>query len=177
MRRLTGWLKNRSTQTQHRFQRIRLLNDEVVQVRQATVERTKSLETKLTSVGVTSGALATLTGVKLSQEWGTIQWWSFALSLLAIFICLVTMLTAAWGLRLRKLDVPDTRTLVNEWVDSSLTPGALEDALLEVRITEIKSRDKHNESKAKIMKWAFFMLITSFMTTVMSVVVSRIALL
>lgn len=150
-----GLLRKTEPTMTDRLARIRLLNDEIVQIRPAAVDRTKGLETKLSFIGVTAGVLAGLTGVELTQSGGTWGW-------VPLVCSLFTMISVVAGLSLKPYDVPDAKELTYRWIDADIAPADLEDRLLEVRVKEIKSRDQQNKSKMKLVRLSFVLLLVNF---------------
>lgn len=148
--------------------RVRLLNEELSQLRAAAVERTRTTDTKASFLVVAAGFLA---GVAGSELVNADTWF---IGLVPLSLTLATVVVSAMALWPRALSVPSARFVVNQYVDADMTPESLEDHLLEIRTKEVEKRNEQNESKAGLTKWGFILLIAAMASSLAVVVVTAI---
>lgn len=148
--------------------RVRLLNEELSQLRGAAVERTRTTDTKASFLVVAAGFLAGVAGSELvdSDTW--------FIGLVPLSLTLATVVVSAMALWPRALSVPSARSVVDTYVNADMSPETLEDHLLEIRTKEVEKRNTQNESKAGLTKWGFILLIAAMASSLAVVVVTAI---
>lgn len=148
--------------------RVRLLNEELSQLRGAAVERTRTTDTKASFLVVAAGFLAGVAGSELvdSDTW--------FIGLVPLSLTLATVVVSAMALWPRALSVPSARHVVDTYVNANMSPETLEDHLLEIRTKEVEKRNAQNESKAGLTKWGFILLIAAMASSLAVVVVTAI---
>lgn len=147
--------------SRERLQRIRLLSSELDTLRNAAIERTRSIDTKSSFVVVAAGVLAgaTFTGLVDARSW--------YLGLVPFALTVATIIAAAVSLWPSTIDSPSGRFLVTRWVNASERMEAMEDYILEVKVREIEKRNSKNEKRAKATKSAFVLLVSGVVTALL----------
>jgi hypothetical protein len=156
----------RRREARDRAHRVRLLAAEIdIQVVRTT-ENTRAIETKSGFIAAAAGLVATVTVTSIADS----NFWVVGLIPMAFAVLTVAYATTAlWP---RAVNVPGARLLIENNLDSAMTPAELEDFLLEVRVVEIENRDTLNEDRTKWMKAGFKLLIWSLGSLILVAVVN-----
>lgn len=126
------------------------------------------MDTKASFLVVAAGLLAGVAGTELISE----DTWF--LGVIPLILTLSTVVISAFALWPRKLSVPSARQVVNTYVDAELSPGALEDVLLEIKTVEVEKRNAQNETKAEFTKWGFVLLIAAMSSAFALIIITEI---
>lgn len=140
--------------------RVRLLSAELDNIRAASLERTKLLNTKASFVVVAAGLIgsASSTGVRESES--ALLWLiPFGLTFLTVLTCTITL----WP---KKLRVAGAEGLVGELKVSESSRDEAEDFLLRIKVEEVKSRDEQYKVGSRWVKIAFVLLLLSLVSVV-----------
>lgn len=145
--------------------RVRLLNEELSQLRGAAVERTRTTDTKASFLVVAAGFLAGVAGSELVDS-DAVHRAGAALAHSCDCRRVGNGPVAACAER------SSARHVVDTYVNANMSPETLEDHLLEIRTKEVEKRNAQNESKAGLTKWGFgFILLIAAMASSLAVVV------
>lgn len=162
------WRKTRRF-SQERSKRIRILNAELDVIRNASYERSRTIDTKASFIVVAAGVLASVTGVSLvAPETWFIGLAPFALTIAAVAVAIV----ALWP---RKIGLPSARQVVDAWVDADMPADELEDNVLEVKAQEVTNRDAQNEKRAHLTNWGFILLLAGLASTLVVVPLNAVS--
>lgn len=157
------WRSMRSRSDWKKLERIRLMSSELEAQRQFAIDRTRSIDSKAAFLVVAGGLLAAQTLPTLAQG-------GFALALAVLRLVLafgVTLLAtmALWPLKLKELG-PDE--FVRKWINSCEPTAALEDYILEVKARTIVHRNSKNESRARLLKAGFIVLVAGIIVAIVA---------
>lgn len=144
----------------HFAARVRLLSAELDKTREAAVERTRLLNTKASFVVVAAGVIGSASSVGVQEADSGLIW------LIPYALTFLTVLAATITLWPRRLQVGGGREMVTEWRVSELTDESLEDHILEVKASEIESRDAQFKTGARWTRAAFVLLLLSLISVV-----------
>lgn len=165
---MKSWRKTRRS-AEERTKRIRILNAELDVIRNASYERSRTIDTKASFIVVAAGVLASVTGLSLvARETWFIGLVPFALTVAAVAVATV----ALWP---RKIGLPSARQVVDAWVDAEMPADELEDNVLEVKAQEVTNRDAQNEKRAKLTNWGFSLLLAGLASTLVVVTLNAIS--
>lgn len=133
------------------------MSSELEAQRQFAIDRTRSIDSKAGFLVVAGGLLAAQTFPTLvhSAFFGP----ALALAVLRLVLAFTVTLLAAmalWPLRLKELGPNE---FVKKWIDSCEPVGALEDYILEVKARTIAHRNEKNQSRARLLKAGFIVLV------------------
>jgi len=151
----------------HRAERVRLLAAEMDKRMDAAQRRGSGFDTKAGFILTASGLVAASTAVTAAASRVP------ALATVPIALALLGIAAAMWALWTRKIDVPDARSIVNDYVDRPMSPERLEDVLLEVRTQEVEKREEHNSGRAWAVTVGFVMLAAAVAALLVFVVIAR----
>jgi hypothetical protein len=143
--------------------RIRLLSEELDNTRQASVERTRSIDSKSSFAIVVAGVVAgaAFTGL-VDPRTCYIGLVPFALTIGSVIAAVV----ALWPTRIW---VTSARDFVNTYVNDPMSGDVLEDHILEVKAKEITHRDEYNEKRSTATKVSLVLLIVSLIAALIVV--------
>lgn len=155
--------KKQQLEAVNRVARIRVLSVELDAIRQAAVERTRSIDSKSSFAVVAAGVLAgaTFTGLVDARSWflGLIP---FALTVASVIAAVRALWpTSVWS--------PVGREVVKRWVDDPISGETLEDSILEVKTREVEAKDAYNQRRARATRVSFVLLIISLITALIVV--------
>lgn len=165
---MRSWRKTRRS-AQERTKRIRILNAELDVIRNASYERSRTIDTKASFIVVAAGVLASVTGLSLVAP----ATWFIGLVPFALTVAAVAVATVAlWP---RKIGLPSARQVVDAWVDADMPAAELEDNVLEVKAQEVTNRDAQNEKRAKLTNWGFTLLLAGLASTLVVVTLNAVS--
>lgn len=145
---------------------MRLLAAEADKHLDAAIRRGARFDAKavfiVTASGLVAGSSAVKAAVTPLAPWAAIP----------IGFALLGVASAVWAFWARKIDVPDTRKMVDDHVDGPITPVDLEDFLLEVRTKQVVDRQKHSDKQAVAVAVGLVMLLLAVVTLLAFVVVA-----
>lgn len=134
--------------------------------RQFAADRTRSIESKAGFLVVAGGLLAAQTLPTLAH--GPLQRLALVLAVTRLVIAFAVTLLAAmalWPLQLKELG-PDQ--FIKKWIDSCEAIASLEDYILEVKARTITHRNAMNESRARLLKSGFIVLIVGIVVAIVA---------
>jgi hypothetical protein len=165
---MKSWRKTRRL-SQERSKRIRILNAELDVIRNASYERSRTIDTKASFIVVAAGVLASVAGLSLVAR----ETWFIGLVPLALTVAAVAVATIAlWP---RKIGLPSARQVVDAWVDADMPADELEDNVLEVKAQEVTNRDAQNEKRAHLTNWGFSLLLAGLASTLVVVTLNAVS--
>lgn len=163
------WRSSRRRSASERSKRIRILNAELDVIRNASYERSRTIDTKASFIVVAAGVLASVTGLSLVVA----ETWFIGLVPFGLTIAAVAVATVAlWP---RKIGLPSAREVVDAWVDADMPAYELEDNVLEVKAQEVTNRDSLNEKRAGLTNWGFSLLLAGLASTLVVVILNAIS--
>lgn len=137
--------------------------------RQLAVDRTRSIDSKAAFLVVAGGLLAAQAFPDLSQEGFSRLALILAVARLVVaFVVTLLATMALWPLKLKELG-PDA--FINKWIDSCEPTSALEDYILEVKARTIAFRNTKNESRGRLLKAGFVVLIVGIVVAIIAGIV------
>lgn len=155
-----------------RLDRIRILSAELEVQRQLAIDRTRSIDSKAAFLVVAGGLLAAQTLPELTK--GGFPQLALGLAILRLILAFtVTFLAsmALWPLKLKELG-PDA--FIKKWIDSCEPTHKLEDYVLEVKARTIAFRNAKNESRGRLLKAGFVVLIAGIVVAILAGIVQAI---
>ncbi|WP_164878258.1 hypothetical protein [Microbacterium enclense] len=140
--------------------RVRLLSTELDNIRAASLERTKLLNTKASFVVVAAGLIGSTSSAGVRDSGSALLWLiPFGLTFLTVLTCTITL----WP---KKLRVAGAEGLVGELKVSETSRDEAEDFILQIKVEEVKSRDEQYRVGARWVKIAFVLLLLSLVAVV-----------
>jgi hypothetical protein len=146
-----------------RAERVRLLSAEMDNVRQASVDRTRSIDSKSSFAIVVAGVVA---GAAFG---GLVDPRSCYIGLLPLALTIGSVVAAVVALWPKRLWVTSARDFVNTYVENGMGGDELEDHILEVKTKEVTVRDKYNERRSTATKVSLVLLIASLVAALIVV--------
>lgn len=143
----------RSNPERERLARIRLISLELDHIREAAIERSRSIDSKSSFIIVAAGFVTGATSTDLVTST------SFYVGLVPVALTVASMVAAVIALWPTRLWAPIGRSLVTAWVEDPVTVESLEDNILEVKAREIEARDAYNERRSTATRWSFVFLV------------------
>lgn len=146
--------------------RVRLLAAEADRHLEAAIRRGARFDAKavfiVTASGLVAGSSALRAAASPLASWAAIP----------IGFALLGVASAVWAFWARKIDVPDTRKIVDDHVDGSITPDELEDFLLEVRTKQVLARQEDSDKQAVAVTVGLVMLLLAVATLLTFVIIA-----
>lgn len=155
--------KKASLAAENKVARVRLLSTEMDNVRQASVDRTRSIDSKSSFAIVVAGVVA---GAAFT---GLVDPRSCYIGLLPFALTIGSVIAAVVALWPKRLWVTSARDFVNEYVEKPMSGDELEDHILEVKTKEVTVRDEYNEKRSTATKVSLVLLIVSLFTSLIVV--------
>lgn len=157
-------MASRAHYSRAKIARIRLLSAELETQRNLAIERTRSIESKAGFLVLAGGLLA----AQAVPVFANTQISALAVVLAVTRLVLAFSVTlfatmVLWPLRIPELG-PDG--FIKKWIDSCEPKGALEDYILEVKARTIAKRNAKNETRAKLLKAGFVLLVIGILVAV-----------
>ncbi|NQX22828.1 hypothetical protein [Curtobacterium sp. VKM Ac-2852] len=149
-----------------RSARVRLLAAEVDRHLEAAIRRGARFDAKavfiVTASGLVAGSSVLRAAASPLAPWAGIP----------IGFALLGVASAVWAFWARTIDVPDTRKIVNDFVEKPITPDELEDILLEIRTVQVLRREGDSDRQARIVTVGFVMLLLAVTSLLVFVLVA-----
>lgn len=146
--------------------RVRLLAAEADKHLEAAIRRGARFDAKAVFIVTASGLVAGSSALKAAAT--PLAPWA----VIPIGFALLGVVSAVWAFWARKIDVPDTRKIVNDHVDGPITADDLEDFLLEVRTKQVLDRQEDSDKQAVAVAVGLIMLLLAVATLLAFIVIA-----